>query len=65
MPRERVRTKVRVSKGAVKPGRVGRARRFLHRWQYGLLIAAAAVASIIVIWVLLSRMGTSLPPPPE
>lgn len=65
MPRERVRTKVRVSKESVMPGRLRRARRFLHRWQYGLLIAAAAVASVIVIWVFLSRMGTSVPPPPE
>jgi hypothetical protein len=65
MPRRKVRTRVRVGKDQEKPGRGERLRQLVSRWQYSLLIGIAAVASVALIWVILSRMGSTLPPPPE
>jgi hypothetical protein len=59
MPPRRLRVRI----GKVKPGPIERVHRFISRRQYALLIGVAAVASVVLIWLMLSRMGT--PPPPE
>jgi hypothetical protein len=59
------RVRVRIRNEAVKPGRIHRVRRFVERWRYYLLIGVACVVSVVLIWLVLSQMGTPLPPPPE
>jgi hypothetical protein len=63
MPRQKVKVRVRVADRQKRRG--FSIRQFIRRWGYFLLMAIACVATVIGLWIIISRMRPPLPPPPE
>ena len=63
MPPQKVRVRIRTAPGRLTSARY-RLRRLVRRIRPHLVVAAAAVAGAVVIWVVLGHLGRP-PAPPE